>query len=57
MKKIIFGLLLLVGGALFLINHLAEITSDATDKVSNKALSQLIATGTKPEQNQPTTNA
>ncbi len=57
MKKIIFGLLLLVGGALFLINHLAEITSDATDKVSNKALSQLIATGNKPEQNQPTTNA
>ena len=57
MKKIIFGLLLLVGGALFLINHLAEITSDATDKVSNNALSQLIATGNKPEQNQPTTNA
>ncbi len=57
MKKIIFGLLLLVGGALFLINHLAEITSDATDKVSNKALSQLIETGNKPEQNQPTTNA
>jgi len=57
MKKIIFGLLLLVGGVLFLINHLAGISSNATDKVSNNMLSKLIATDNKPEQNQPTTNA
>lgn len=56
MKKLIFGLLLLVGGVLFLINHLAGISSEATDKVSNNVLSQLIATGNKPVQNQPTTN-
>jgi hypothetical protein len=54
MKKLIFGLLLLVGGVLFLINHLAGISSEATDKVSNNALNQLIATGNKAEQNQPT---
>jgi len=56
MKKIIFGLLLLVGSVLFLINHLADITSKSTDKVSDNALSQLIATGNKPVQNQPATN-
>jgi hypothetical protein len=56
MKKVILGLLLLVGGVLFLINYLAGITSDATNKVSGNALSQLIATGNKPVQNQPAAN-
>lgn len=54
MKKLIFGLLLLVGGVLFVINYLGGITSDATSKVGSKALSQLIATDNKAEQNQPT---
>jgi hypothetical protein len=56
MKKIIFGLLLLIVSVLFLINHLADITSKSTDKVSDNALNQLIATGNKPVQNQPATN-
>jgi ATP-dependent protease HslVU (ClpYQ) ATPase subunit len=54
MKKLIFGLLLLVGGVLFLINHLAGISSEATDKVSHNVLSQLIATDNKPVQNSQT---
>jgi uncharacterized membrane protein YfhO len=45
-----------VGSVLFLINHLADITSKSTDKVSDNALSQLIATGNKSVQNQPATN-
>jgi flagellar biosynthesis GTPase FlhF len=56
MKKVIFGLVLLVGGVLFVINYLGGITSDATNKVSSNALNQLIATGNKTEQNQPTAN-
>ncbi len=56
MKKVIFGLVLLVGGVLFLINHLAGITSDVTNKVGGNALSQLIATDNKPAQNQSATN-
>lgn len=57
MKKVIFGLLLLAGGVLFIINYLGVITSDATDKVKSNALSELIVTGNKPTQNQPATNA
>lgn len=56
MKKIIFRLLLLIGSVLFVINHLADITSKSTDKVSDNSLSQLIATGNKPLQNQPATS-
>lgn len=48
MKKIIFGLLLLVGSVLLLINYLTNIDLVATDKISNNVLSQLIATGNKP---------
>jgi hypothetical protein len=53
MKKVIFGLLLLVGSVLFLINHLAGITSESTNKVSDNAQRQLIATDSK----LPITNA
>jgi|GEM_PF-3548910 hypothetical protein len=49
MKKIVFGLLLLVGGTLFLTNYLTGIATDSTDKLSSNALSQLIATDNKPE--------
>lgn len=56
MKKVIFGLLLLVGGVLFLINYLGVITLNQTDKVSDNAQKQLVATGNKPVQNQPMAN-
>lgn len=49
MKKIVLGLLLLVGGTLFLTNYLTGIATDSTDKLSSNALSQLIATDNKPE--------
>ncbi|CAG1771289.1 hypothetical protein BAC3_01694 [uncultured bacterium] len=49
MKKIIFALLLLAAGVLFVINYLANITGIETDKVKTSALNQLTATDNKPE--------
>jgi hypothetical protein len=58
MKKLIFGLLVLVGGVLFLTSHLAQIATESTDKLSINVLSKLIATtDNQPVQNPPVTNA
>jgi hypothetical protein len=46
--KLFLGLLILVAGVLFTINYLAHITKEVTDKVSDNALSKLLAISDKP---------
>jgi hypothetical protein len=46
--KLFLGLLVLVAGVLLIINYLANITQEASDKVSVNALSKLMALSDKP---------
>lgn len=48
MKKILFGLVLLVGGTLFITNYLVDVATTSTDNLASHALAQLLA-GAKPE--------
>lgn len=55
MKKVIFALVLLAFGVLFIIQYLAGVADIETSKVADNALAKLKATGNKPEpiQNKP----